>query len=275
MHVLSCQAGSRLCTADEVLNNDAHGSGCNYDFNWMWTSSKCELSCNAGASMSEDAIASSTNSTSSTSSNTASSTSNTEGYQVLLGFSGSAPPGLHNHSRCLSPIEAKFSFVRCCADSCNVTNALDAVAVDELTDVNTPVFIPNIPARITGPDVSAACGNGDTDEEIAATALKNSSNVSVTYGKCTCTEGRSLEACSKLGAAVGIQLAALGFCHVVDCGSAGLTTLPVFPPTTTKLDIQNNVDLTELPFGSLDMLVRHRVCVCVCMCVCVCVCVCV
>ena len=227
-----------------MLNNDAHGSGCNYDFNWMWTATKCELSCNSDAA-NADAVDSTKR--------------NTEGYQVLLGFSGSAPQGLHNQSRCLSPIEAQFSFVRCCADSCDIEGATNAVAADELTDVATPVFIPNIPARATDPTLTMACGTGDTDEEVAATAsirTNRSEDVSVTLGKCTCTEGRTVEECGNLGAAVGIQLATLGFCHVVNCGSVGLTSLPVFPATTTKLDLQNNVDLTELPLGALDMLVR-------------------
>ena len=45
---------------------------CNYDFNWMWTSTPCELSCNTA----QGGVG-----------------STTSGYRVHLGFSGSAPPG--------------------------------------------------------------------------------------------------------------------------------------------------------------------------------------
>ena len=63
-------AGGRLCSEAEVLNDEVHGSGCNYDFNWMWTSTQCELSCNTDHGSGA-----------------------TSGYTVLLGFSGSAPEG--------------------------------------------------------------------------------------------------------------------------------------------------------------------------------------
>lgn len=73
-------------------------------------------------------------------------------------------------------------------------------------------------------------------------------------GACTCKEGSSKEECELLGAAVGIQVSVDTYCHVVDCGHAGLTQMPTLPATTTKLNLQNNLGLKDLPLGSLDAL---------------------
>lgn len=63
--LLTCYASFFLTTIIIIIR-------CNYDFNWMWTSTPCELSCNTA----QGGVG-----------------STTSGYRVHLGFSGSAPPG--------------------------------------------------------------------------------------------------------------------------------------------------------------------------------------
>ena len=35
------KVGARLCTATELKEDDSHGSGCNYDYHWVWSSTPC------------------------------------------------------------------------------------------------------------------------------------------------------------------------------------------------------------------------------------------
>ena len=99
--------GGRLCTADEMLEDETHGSGCNYDFNWIWTSTPCTVSCDAGASL----VGTSRNTSTVGSGSGDDDTDNdiVSGYKVLLGFSGSAPPGQHAEARCMSPVSDNFA----------------------------------------------------------------------------------------------------------------------------------------------------------------------
>jgi hypothetical protein len=86
--VNTCEnAGARLCTADELKNDETHGSGCNYDFEWVWSSTECELTCSSGSTI---------------------------GYRAYPGFSGAAPD---DSELCLSPLESEVAVVRCCRDS--------------------------------------------------------------------------------------------------------------------------------------------------------------
>ena len=132
---------------------------------------------------------------------------------------------------------------RCCADSCVNQQSADGAAAAPATaaaafvaaDTGDPVFYVHV-----------------ADERTLA-ADSPSSDADLACSICECTEGFSYDTCGSLGAAVGVQLS-LEYCHVVDCGHTGLTTIPSFPSTTTKLDIQNNMGLTEIPLGSLDAL---------------------
>jgi hypothetical protein len=48
-------AGARLCTNDELKADETHGSGCNYDFEWVWSSTPCSLG-SCGESSAGDAL---------------------------------------------------------------------------------------------------------------------------------------------------------------------------------------------------------------------------
>ena len=89
--------GARLCSADELMADESHGSGCNYDFEWVWSSTPCDLDCVVGSSSSGSEAG--------------------VGRQAVLGFSGSAPANA-NQPKCLDPANSKETVVRCCADAC-------------------------------------------------------------------------------------------------------------------------------------------------------------
>ena len=126
---------------------------------------------------------------------------------------------------------------RCCADSCNTAVPLGNGRTEDGPS-GDPIFYPHVIAARQGASVyETACGDSTHPT-----------------GICNCAEGFSYEECGSLGAAVGVQLSGQEYCHVVDCGHVGLTSVPAFPSTTTKLNLQNNLDLTTIPEGVFDAL---------------------
>jgi hypothetical protein len=74
---------------------------------------------------------------------------------------------------------------------------------------------------------------------------------------CVCDAGSNENECASLGTSVGSQTSVAGGCVVVNCGNRGLTHLPSFPSTVTKLDLQNNPNVTAMDpstFKSLKSL---------------------
>eukprot|EP00729_Bicosta_minor_P008611 gene8611-32998_t len=123
--VATCKnANARLCTAQELADDESHGSGCNFDFDWVWSSTPCDLECYEGDVPT--------------------------GYRVKPGFSASVPDP--TAEKCVSPIDEQAAVVRCCANKC---------AEEDLQ--NAPATSPPPPSPAPSSNANACTAEGDSD----------------------------------------------------------------------------------------------------------------
>mmetsp|Transcript_7547 Transcript_7547/g.19452 ORF Transcript_7547/g.19452 Transcript_7547/m.19452 type:complete len:1532 (-) Transcript_7547:376-4971(-) len=225
-------AGGRLCTLAELQADETHGSGCNYDFEHIWSSTSCP-SCSE----------------------------NSASFYTQWGYSAVAENrGVRTPAECVE--STSLAFARCCADTCPGTDPEgDYQALLNIVQGTTKTGsggCPNItdelgswPDTLPGgvatkscpgrPDVSmsrscSAGGVWQSTNDIATTQCPAPNACDV----CSCYDcgGSTGQPC---GAAVGLQTSSRGVEHFVDCAHKFLVVVPVnFPFNTSRIDLQGN-----------------------------------
>ena len=219
------EQGARLCTAQELENDESHGSGCNYDYSWVWSSTPCVVGgCSGNTNAARTDV-----------------TDMERGYEVRLGFTGNGPGSGSLVQRCAGTLDTYGVNVRCCMESCSVRREKD-VNVSSTTSRTAP----------TATSTAAVPPEPSTAPNPHACAPDRSS------GRCTCANGDSKAACALLGAVVGTQFDSEGTCFDVDCSSKHLKALPDIPDYTTHLNLQANPEMVTWPAGSFDHLRNVR-----------------
>jgi hypothetical protein len=103
------RVGSRLCTASELLNDEARGTGCNYDYELVWSSSTD--GCSAGE------------------------------YVTAYGGSNGG-----NTTQCATASDVRVAYARCCADAYHCTDPPTQLpsALPTLPPTPLPTVAPSI-----------------------------------------------------------------------------------------------------------------------------------
>eukprot|EP00912_Choanoflagellata_sp_UC4_P001709 UC4_evm1s1092 len=242
--------GGRLCTAEEIQNDETHGSGCNYDYELVWSSTPCQFSIGV------------------------------PGYLINSGWSGALtteaknPTKVPNYKRdptCANSL-AKAAVARCCADSCRDALPLEGPRANENQAQNQGVgqSCPSLIDRsgnwsetnsgqtakypcLGFPNffVRRKCKNGQWEDPDGSECRKagrpnacGDRNGDVIDGVCSCCQG---ERCQS--AATGyVARDNSGQGVTVECrGIVGLFVMPEFPPEATKISVISNPYISEMP----------------------------
>eukprot|EP00040_Diaphanoeca_grandis_P037702 m.248252 g.248252 ORF g.248252 m.248252 type:complete len:249 (-) comp33863_c3_seq14:4570-5316(-) len=108
--------GARLCTGAELVADETHGSGCNYDYQQIWSSDKCNSCPNENSDV-EGLLS----------------------YQVEFGYSAVSDLGGSGHE-CRAA--TNLAYTRCCADACDpvATRAAFILATQNVTSTGCPAL---------------------------------------------------------------------------------------------------------------------------------------
>eukprot|EP00041_Stephanoeca_diplocostata_P030623 m.932583 g.932583 ORF g.932583 m.932583 type:complete len:1575 (+) comp23791_c0_seq1:275-4999(+) len=221
------EQGARLCTQTELATDETHGSGCNYDYNQIWSSTSCE-SCSGSLSYLVD-----------------------WGYSLAGGATAESP----NDPVCR--VASDKAYARCCATACNATRAMaefNALAPDEIvnggcnaisdTSGNWPATGVGSTARIPCPGTGGSIVRMCTASGWANNVDTSSCGAPTACGATGVCECRACTFANPCGAVVGVQIAAGDSEYFVDCAHKQLVVAPVgFPAHTTKIDLQGNAHL--------------------------------
>jgi len=229
-------AGGRLCTLAELEADETHGSGCNYDYQHIWSSTPCEICPTTAAA-----------------------------YFTQWGYSAVARDGtVRTPPQCNAA--TRLAFARCCADSCP--------GFDPEAEYNRIASIIRGETRSpTGGCASLTDDLGywpETNASATATRFCPGSTVDVITRPClangtwlhkdlvdtsACRAPRACDVCNCYpcggngqrlcgAAAVGIQTSTRSNEFFADCAHKFLVVAPRdYPTRTTRIDLQGNTML--------------------------------
>eukprot|EP00037_Helgoeca_nana_P030463 m.376491 g.376491 ORF g.376491 m.376491 type:complete len:1539 (-) comp28194_c0_seq1:146-4762(-) len=228
-----CEAvGARLCTLPELQADETHGSGCNYDFEHVWSSTSCPA-CSSTSSA----------------------------FYTQWGFSQVAVKdgGARTPAECVESTE--LAFTRCCADTCSGTDpqgdydALVAIrnGVTKTGAGGCPSLTDELgtwPEALPGASSAIKCPGSATDSIFRLCSAAGRWQDVQTVDTSACQAPTACDVCDcydcgsngrGCGAAVGLQTSSRGLEHFVDCAHKSLVVLPVnFPSNTSRIDLQGN-----------------------------------
>lgn len=221
-HVLRGSLGPRYCS----------GSGCNYDFEHVWSSTSCPA-CSSTSSA----------------------------FYTQWGFSQVAVKdgGARTPAECVESTE--LAFTRCCADTCSGTDpqgdydALVAIrnGVTKTGAGGCPSLTDELgtwPEALPGASSAIKCPGSATDSIFRLCSAAGRWQDVQTVDTSACQAPTACDVCDcydcgsngrGCGAAVGLQTSSRGLEHFVDCAHKSLVVLPVnFPSNTSRIDLQGN-----------------------------------
>ena len=229
-----------LCSQSELAADDTHGSGCNYDYRLIWSSTPC---------------------------NTCGSGSGTAGasHVVEWGYSKYLDEAAFNRVAPECRSSTDLAFVRCCADACDAATA-NAVYAEAFGNATTPrgnqCLDTSGPAGVwpaTSVDSTAVIScpgtsTGTMSRQCSMAGWVDEREIDRT--SCTAPDACDVCKCSGCGGDTGIPCGgSVGLANAesdaeffVDCSVRQLVVAPsALPSNTTKLNMAGNPWLTAWP----------------------------